>query len=42
MTELEREGIDQKTAMKKAAKELGLKRDDAYRMLVDQKNRRSR
>jgi len=40
--ELEREGIDQKTAMKKAAKELGLKRDDAYRMLVDQKNRRSR
>jgi 16S rRNA (cytidine1402-2'-O)-methyltransferase len=42
MNELEREGIDQKTAMKKAAKELGLKRDDAYRMLVDQKNRRSR
>lgn len=42
MNELEREGIDQKTAMKKAAKELGLKRDDAYRMLVDHKNRRSR
>lgn len=42
MNELEREGIDQKTAMKKAAKELGLKRDDAYRMLVNQKNRRSR
>lgn len=42
MNELEREGIDQKTAMKKAAKELGLKRDNAYRMLVDQKNRRSR
>lgn len=42
MDELEREGLDQKTAMKKAAKELGLKRDDAYRMLVDQKNRRSR
>jgi 16S rRNA (cytidine1402-2'-O)-methyltransferase len=42
MNELEREGIDQKTAMKKAAKELGLKRDDAYRMLVNQKSRRSR
>jgi 16S rRNA (cytidine1402-2'-O)-methyltransferase len=42
ITELERGGIDQKTAMKRAAKELGLKRDDAYRMLVDQKNRRSR
>jgi 16S rRNA (cytidine1402-2'-O)-methyltransferase len=42
INELEREGIDQKTAMKKAAKELGLKRDDAYRMLVDQKNRRSK
>jgi 16S rRNA (cytidine1402-2'-O)-methyltransferase len=42
MNEFEREGIDQKTAMKKAAKELGLKRDDAYRMLVNQKSRRSR
>ena len=42
MNELARGGIDQKTAMKKAAKELRLKRDDAYRMLVDQKNRRSR
>ena len=42
MNELEREGIDQKTAMKKAAKQLGLKRDDAYRMLVNQKNRRSK
>ncbi len=42
MNELEREGIDQKTSMKQAAKELGLKRDDAYRMLVNQKNRRTR
>lgn len=40
--ELEREGVDQKTALKKVAKELGLKRDDAYRMMVNQKNRRSK
>jgi 16S rRNA (cytidine1402-2'-O)-methyltransferase len=40
--ELEREGFGQKAALKKAAKELGLKRDDAYRILVNQKNRRSR
>jgi 16S rRNA (cytidine1402-2'-O)-methyltransferase len=39
--ELAREGIDQKTALKKAAKELGLKRDEAYRMMLNQKNRRS-
>ena len=42
MDELEREGVDQKTALKRAAKELGLKRDDAYRMMVSQKNRRSK
>jgi 16S rRNA (cytidine1402-2'-O)-methyltransferase len=42
MDELEREGIDQKTALKRAAKELGLKRDDAYRMVLSQKNRRSK
>jgi len=42
MDELVREGVDQKTALKKAAKELGLKRDDAYRMMVNQKNRRTR
>lgn len=42
MVELEREGADQKAALKKAAKELGLKRDDAYRMMVNQKNRRTR
>src|SRR5262249_55125389 len=40
--ELAREGLDQKTALKQAAKELGLKRDDAYRMMVNQKNRRTR
>jgi hypothetical protein len=40
--ELEREGLDQKTALKRAAKELGMKRDDAYRILVSQKNRRSK
>ena len=40
--ELERNGLDAKTALKKAAKELGLKRDDAYRIMVDQKNRRSK
>ena len=40
--ELEREGLDQKTALKRAAKELGLKRDDAYRMMIVQKNRRSK
>jgi hypothetical protein len=40
--ELERDGLDQKTALKRAAKELGMKRDDAYRILVSQKNRRSK
>jgi len=39
---LEREGIDSRAALKQAAKELGLKRDDAYRMIVNQKNRRSK
>ena len=34
--------MDSKTALKQAAKELGLKRDDAYRMMVNQKNRRSK
>ena len=40
--ELEREGVDVRAALKQAAKELGLKRDDAYRMMVNQKNRRSK
>ena len=40
--ELQHEGLDQKTALKQAAKELGLKRDEAYRVVVSQKNRRSK
>lgn len=40
--ELERDGLEGKDALKKAARELGLKRTDAYRMMVDQKNRRSK
>jgi len=39
---LEAEGADAKTALKKAARELGLKRDEAYRIRESQKNRRSR
>jgi 16S rRNA (cytidine1402-2'-O)-methyltransferase len=42
MDELERDGVDEKTALKRAAKELGLKRDDAYRMVLSQKNLRTR
>lgn len=40
--ELEREGMDSKDALKKAARELGIKRADAYRMMLAQKNRRTR
>jgi 16S rRNA (cytidine1402-2'-O)-methyltransferase len=40
--ELEREGLDAKAALKKAARELGIKRAEAYRLLVAQKNRRDR
>ena len=39
---LEGEGSDPKTALKKAARELGLKRDEAYRIWESQKNRRNR
>lgn len=39
---LEAEGADAKTALKKAARELGLKRDEAYRIRESQKSRRSR
>lgn len=39
---LEAEGVDARTALKKAARELGLKRDEAYRIRESQKNRRSR
>jgi 16S rRNA (cytidine1402-2'-O)-methyltransferase len=42
MREFESEGIDAKTALKKAARELGLKRDEAYRLWEAQKNRRSK
>ena len=39
--ELMREGTDSKTALKQAARELGLKRDEAYRLMETQKKRRS-
>lgn len=37
--ELEREGLDARAALKKAARELGIKRAEAYRLMVAQKNR---
>ncbi len=40
--DLEREGLDAKAALKKAARELGMKRAEAYRLLVAQKNRRNK
>jgi len=40
--ELEGEGLESKAALKKAARELGLKRAAAYRLLLAQKNRLSR
>lgn len=42
VSELEREGLEAKAALKKAARELGIKRAEAYRLLVAQKNRRNR
>ena len=42
VSELEREGLEEKAALKKAARELGLKRAAAYRLLVAQKNRRNK
>ena len=42
VSELESEGLDAKTALKQAARELGIKRAEAYRLLVAQKNRRSK
>ena len=42
VSELESEGLDAKLALKKAARELGLKRDEAYRVIVTQKNRRNK
>ena len=41
VAELEREGLDVKVALKKAARELGLKRAEAYRLMVAQKKRSS-
>ena len=40
--ELETEGLDAKSALKQAARELGMKRAEAYRLIVAQKNRRNR
>ena len=42
MSELEREGLDARAALKKAARELGMKRAEAYRLVVAQKNRRAK
>jgi 16S rRNA (cytidine1402-2'-O)-methyltransferase len=39
---LQAAGADPKTALKQAARELGLKRDEAYRIRESQKNRRSK
>lgn len=39
--ELETEGLDTKAALRKAARELGMKRAEAYRAIVAQKNRRN-
>jgi 16S rRNA (cytidine1402-2'-O)-methyltransferase len=39
VNELESEGLDAKVALKKAARELGLKRAEAYRLMVAQKKR---
>jgi hypothetical protein len=42
VSELESEGLNAKLALKQAARELGLKRDEAYRLVVAQKNRRNK
>jgi 16S rRNA (cytidine1402-2'-O)-methyltransferase len=42
VNELESGGMDAKSALKQAARELGMKRAEAYRLLVAQKNRRSK
>jgi 16S rRNA (cytidine1402-2'-O)-methyltransferase len=39
VTELEASGLDHRAALKKAARELGLSRDEAYRRLVAETNR---
>ena len=40
--ELESTGLDAKAALKRAAREFGLKRAEAYRLMVAQKNRRTK
>jgi len=42
VSELEGEGLEAKAALKKAARELGMKRAEAYRLIVAQKNRRNK
>jgi 16S rRNA (cytidine1402-2'-O)-methyltransferase len=42
VSELEKEGLDAKAALKKAARELGIKRAEAYRLIVAQKNRHNK
>ena len=42
VNELESKGLDTRTALKQTARELGMKRAEAYRLLVAQKNRRSK
>jgi len=42
VNELEREGLKSKDALKRAARELGIKRAEAYRMMTAQKNRRTK
>jgi 16S rRNA (cytidine1402-2'-O)-methyltransferase len=42
VSELERQGLDARAALKKAAREVGMKRAEAYRLVVAQKNRRSK
>ncbi len=37
VSEIEAEGIDRKTALKKAAKEFGLSKSEAYRILLQEK-----
>jgi 16S rRNA (cytidine1402-2'-O)-methyltransferase len=41
VTELENEGLDPRSALKKAARELGLSRDEAYRRLMEERSRDS-
>ena len=42
VSELERDGLDSKAALKQAARELGIKRAEAYRIMLSQKNRRTK